>query len=86
MVSNCTGERSFSKVNRIKSELRSTMTHKRLNNLSLMSIERNILNEISFYEVVETLAMKKARKKLKINYIFVSFFLYFDMLSQETMN
>ncbi len=42
-----------------------------------MSIERN------FDEVVETFAMKKARKKLKLNYIFVSFFF---ILVQETMN
>ena len=63
MISNCTGERTFSKLSRIKNELRSTMTHNRLNNLSLMSIERDILNEINFDEAVETFATKKVRKK-----------------------
>ena len=48
MVSNCTGERSFSKLKRIKSELRSTMSESRLNMLSLMSIEHDLLRKIDF--------------------------------------
>ena len=39
MVTNCTGERSFSKLTSIKNELRSSMSQKRLTSLSLMSIE-----------------------------------------------
>ncbi|XP_046737115.1 uncharacterized protein LOC124405892 [Diprion similis] len=50
MVTNCSGERSFSKLSRIKNELRSTMLQERLNNLSLMSIERDVLEQIDFEE------------------------------------
>ena len=39
MVTNATGERSFSKLNLIKSDLRTSMGQKRLNSLSLLSIE-----------------------------------------------
>ena len=48
MVSNCTGERSFSKLKPIKNELRSTMLQERLNCLSIMSIESNVLLNIDF--------------------------------------
>jgi len=39
MVTNCSGERSFSNLKRIKNELRSTMHQERLNCLTLMSLE-----------------------------------------------
>ena len=62
MVSNCTGERSFSKLKRIKSELRSTMTESRLNMLSLMSIEHDLLRKIDFRETIEEFRNRKSRK------------------------
>ena len=40
MTSNCSGERSFSKLKRIKNEVRSCMGQQRLSLLSLMSNER----------------------------------------------
>lgn len=63
MITNSSGERSFSKLSRIKNELRSTMLQKRLNSLSLMSIENDILKEIDFEEVIDDFAHKKSRKK-----------------------
>ena len=36
VISNCSGERSFSKLRHIKNELRSCMTQTRLNNLTLL--------------------------------------------------
>ena len=42
MVSNCSGERSFSTLKRIKNVLRSTMTDQKLNNLSPMCIEAEV--------------------------------------------
>ena len=42
MVTNCSGERSFSKLKYIKNRLRTTMTNKRVTPLSLMSIEYDI--------------------------------------------
>ena len=38
MATNCSGERSFSKLKRIKNERRSTMHQERLNRLTLMSL------------------------------------------------
>ena len=37
MVTNCTAELFFSKLKVVKNRLRTTMTHNRLNNLSIMS-------------------------------------------------
>ena len=42
LVSNCTGERSFSTLKRVKNEIRTTMKDERLNHLSLMCIESAI--------------------------------------------
>ena len=67
MVTNCSGERSFSKLSRIKNEIRSSMTQERLNYLSLMSIESDILMELDFEEVIEDFARQKSRKKPLIN-------------------
>ena len=39
LVPNCSGERSFSTLKRVKNEIRTTMTNERLNQLSLMFIE-----------------------------------------------
>ena len=63
MVSNCTGERSFSKLRRIKDEARTNMKQDRLSMLSLMSIESNILRELSFSDIICDFATLKARKK-----------------------
>lgn len=62
MVTNCSGERSFSKLKRIKNELRSTMLQERLNSLSLMSIEYDVLKDINFEEVIDDFALLKVRK------------------------
>lgn len=62
MVTNCTGERSFSKLKYIKNDLRSTMSQERLNCLSVMSIENDVLNSINFQSVIDDFAERKARK------------------------
>jgi len=46
----------------IKSVLRSTMGQQRLNMLSSMSIERDVLRAIDFDDVVDDFARMKARK------------------------
>ena len=43
LVSNCSGERSFSTLKRVKNEIRTSMTDERLNQLALMCIESAIL-------------------------------------------
>lgn len=64
MVTNCSGERSFSKLKLIKNELRSTMLQERLTSLSLMSIECDILNTIDFEDVINDFAHLKSRINL----------------------
>ena len=49
MVSNCRGERSFSKLKLIENRLRTSMKQKRLVNLVIMSIESDIIIFIYIY-------------------------------------
>jgi hypothetical protein len=62
MISNCSAERSFSKMKLIKNRLRTSMCNDRLSHLALMSIEADILREINFEDLVTEFAKKKARK------------------------
>ena len=59
MCSNRNGGRSFLKLKRIKNELRSSMPQQRLNHLSLMSIESELLRKQNFYELIHEFAWKK---------------------------
>jgi hypothetical protein len=61
MVTNCKGERSFSKLKRIKNESRASTTEDRLNNLTLMSIESDLLNDIDFNDIISDFASRKSR-------------------------
>lgn len=63
MVTNCTGERSFSKLKLIKNDLRSGMKQERLNYLSVMSIESDILELIDFSEIIRDFSEQKTRKR-----------------------
>jgi len=67
IVNNCSGERTFFKMGIIKSVLRSTMGRQRLNMLSLMIIERDVLRAIDFDDecVIDEFARMKARKRLR---------------------
>ena len=62
MVTNCSGERSFSKLKCIKNRLRTTMTNERVTRLSLMSIECDILCETDFDDLITDFAQRKCRK------------------------
>ena len=55
-TSNCSGERSFCKMKRIKNELRGCMHHQRLTFLSLMSIENYIVESLSFNDIISDFA------------------------------
>lgn len=55
-------ERSFSKLKLVLSYLRATMTQQRLNDLALLSIERDIFNSLDFDDIIDKFAMQKARK------------------------
>jgi len=62
MVTNCSGERSFSKLKNIKNDLRLTMYQYRLNRLTLMSLEHEVLRENELTELIDNFAKLKARK------------------------
>jgi len=62
MVTNCSGERSFLKLKNIKNDLRLTMYQYRLNRLTLMSLDHEVLREIELTELIDNFAKLKARK------------------------
>ena len=63
MVTNCSGERSFSRLKSIKNELRSTMSQERCA-LSILHNERDKLKQINFDECLHDFALMKATKKI----------------------
>ena len=62
MVTNCSGERSFSKLSLIKNKLRSTIGQEKLNDLVMMSIECTILRDMDTDLIINKFAHHKARK------------------------
>src|SRR5678815_3918045 len=62
-VTNCEGERSFSTLSRVKNHLRTTMTQQRLQALSLMCIESEVLQSVDFDDIINDLKKKKNSQK-----------------------
>ncbi|XP_060843957.1 uncharacterized protein LOC132926427 [Rhopalosiphum padi] len=63
-VSNCSAERSFSALKRIKSYLRSTIDNDRLNSLAILSIESEITSSLKYKKVIEEFSLQKAHRKI----------------------
>lgn len=63
MITNCSGERSFSQLKRIKNPLRTTMRQDRLSSLALLSIESDVTRRMNFDNLIEEFARQKCRKK-----------------------
>jgi len=61
IVTNCSAERSFSKLKQIENCLRTSITQGKLVNLAL-STESNILREIDFTAIISDFAVAKSRK------------------------
>ncbi|KAH9360670.1 hypothetical protein HPB48_004802 [Haemaphysalis longicornis] len=63
-VANCESERSFSKLSLIKKRLCSNRLDDKLNSLAIMSIESDLVRELSFEQTTWDFAKAKARKML----------------------
>lgn len=61
-VSVASNERSFSKLKIIKNHLRSTMSQKRLMDLSILSIEHKCVEQMSFDKIIDEFAASKCRR------------------------
>ena len=61
MISNCSGERSFSVLKRVKNQLRSSMGQKRLNSLALLCIQNELLEKVDTDDI-KSFALSKSRK------------------------
>lgn len=61
-VTVASAERSFSKLKLLKSYLRSTMTQERLSGLALIAIENDILENVSYEELIEEFIPRNARR------------------------
>lgn len=62
MCTNCSGERSFSRLKLIKNALRSNLTQEHLNDLAILSIESEIVKTINYETIIEDFSFQKARK------------------------
>lgn len=62
-ATNCTAERSFSCLKRIKNYLRSKMSEDRLNALAILSIESDIIESISYDDIIQSFAETKSRRR-----------------------
>ena len=64
MVINCSGERSFSRLKRIKNELRAAIFQERLFTLSIRYIKSDKLGQTNCDEFLDNFVMKKAGQNL----------------------
>lgn len=62
MTSNSTDERSFSRLKLLKSHLRSTMNQNPLSHLTILSLESDLLRQLSFDGIISNFAEKNTRK------------------------
>jgi hypothetical protein len=61
LVTVVSAERSFSKLKLIKSYLRSTMSQEKLNGLAILSIEKNVLENLEYKNLIKNFASQNAR-------------------------
>ena len=62
MVSNSTGERSFSKLQLVKNYLRNSLTHEKLSGLALLPLESSLLKEIYQERIINIFSKNKTCK------------------------
>src|SRR5688572_1409415 len=64
-VTNCEGERSFATLSRVKNHLRTTMTQQRLQALSLMCIESEVLQSVDFDDIGPNKRLRQTKNSQK---------------------
>ena len=65
-ATSCTPERSFSVARRIKTLLRSIMTTKRFNNLSILSIHKELTDSINLVDIGNEFASKYDGRRMNL--------------------
>lgn len=63
MITNATGERTFSKLKILKNCHRASMTQERLNWLAIMATENDVLQNINFQDILNDFTTVKLRQK-----------------------
>jgi hypothetical protein len=63
-VTVASAERSFSKLKLLKSYMRTTMTQQRLNDLATISLESEILEKISYEDIIEDFISKNPKRMM----------------------
>ncbi|XP_073138966.1 uncharacterized protein [Henckelia pumila] len=61
-VTVASAERSFSKLKLIKTFLRSTMSQERLNGLAMLSIEKEVIEQLDYTDLINIFATKTVRR------------------------
>ena len=64
MVTNCSGERSFSKSKCVKCQQRTSLGQDKLNYLTLLSIKHELLNEIEVKDIIKKFASRRQENDL----------------------
>ena len=64
MITNSSGKRSFSKLKLIKNRLRTSMLEERLNFLTLLSSESDILRQLNYEDIIDSFSIIKCRRKV----------------------
>jgi hypothetical protein len=63
-ITKCSPERSFSMFKRVKNYFRTSMEEDKLNSLSLLAIETELVNKMDFGVMIDDFASQKSRRKL----------------------
>ncbi|XP_071568451.1 zinc finger MYM-type protein 1-like [Temnothorax nylanderi] len=62
-ATNCSAERSFSALKRIKTYLRSSLEEERLNSLAILVIEAELMMSLKYDDIIDDFASLKSRRK-----------------------
>ena len=63
LATNCSAERSFSCLKRVKNYLRSTLSQERLNRFAILPIEKDLTKSLDCDHLIDLFAEKKSRSK-----------------------